>query len=77
MVPCTSPNCYSGAYLFLDQCLERAAGDKEKFCDNVTNWWQDSRGNDIFETHCKPHSEYESECEKLIGRVGSYCSRII
>ena len=77
IAPCTSPNCYQMANMRMQQCLERAAGDKEQFCDKVTVWFQDSRGRDIFEHHCKPHTPYRSECEKLIGQVSQYCSRII
>jgi hypothetical protein len=65
------------ANMRMQQCLERAAGDKEQFCEKVTIWFQDSRGQDIYEHHCKPHTPYASECEKLIGQVAQYCSRII
>ena len=74
---CTAPNCYQMANIRMQQCLDRAAGDKALFCDKVTVWFQDSRGRDIFETHCKPHTPYRTECEKLIGQVDQYCSRII
>ena len=77
IAPCTSPNCYAMANMRMQQCLERAAGDKELFCDKVTNWFEDSRGRDVYEFHCKPHTPYQSECEKLIGQVAQYCSRII
>ncbi len=77
IAPCTSPNCYQMANMRMQQCLERAAGDKELFCEKVTIWFQDSRGNDIFEKHCKPHTPYQTECEKLIGQVSQYCSRSI
>ena len=77
IAPCTSGNCYAMANMRMQQCLERAAGDKEQFCEKVTIWFEDSRGRDIFEYHCKPHTPYQSECEKLIGQVSQYCSRII
>jgi len=76
MVPCTSPNCYQGVYLFLNRCLDQADGDKAQFCENVGSYL-DSQERDIFETHCKPHSDYVSECEKIIGYTGNYCSRIL
>ena len=47
------------------------------FCANVLDNQQDSQGNDLFETHCKPFTQYETECEKVVGRVAFYCSRII
>ncbi len=74
---CTSPGCEQLVFARMLQCLEDAQGDKELFCGNVEGRWQDSAGRDIFETHCAPHSPYESECQKMIGFVGAYCSRLI
>ena len=77
IAPCTSPNCYALGYQFLDQCLERADGDKGQFCANVLDNGVDSEGHDVFETHCKPFTPYETECEKIVFRTNAYCSRII
>lgn len=76
IAPCTSPNCYQGVHLFLDRCLEQAEGDKALFCENAGSFL-DSQGRDIFDTHCKPHTKYETECEKLISYAHYYCSRIL
>jgi hypothetical protein len=77
VAPCTSPNCYNGVWVFLDRCLESADGNKESFCGSVLNNQQDSLGRDVFETHCKPFTQYETECVKVIERTSFYCSRII
>jgi hypothetical protein len=74
---CTSPGCEQLVFSRMNQCLDEADGDKELFCENVEGRWQDSAGLDIFETHCAPHSPYESECQKMIGQVGAYCARLI
>ena len=77
LAQCTSPGCEQLVAQRMQQCFDQADGDKELFCENVTGRWEDSLGRDIFETHCEPHSPYETECEKLIGQVGGYCSRLI
>lgn len=74
---CTSPGCEQLVFQRMFQCLDQAEGDKELFCANVTGYWEDSAGRDIFQTHCEPHTPYETECEKLIGQVSGYCSRLI
>lgn len=76
MALCTSPGCEQLVFARMQQCLDQARGDKEEFCESVTIWFEDSQGRDIFDTHCSPHTSFESECEKLIAHVGGYCSRI-
>jgi hypothetical protein len=77
IAPCTAPGCYDLGWAFLDRCLDRAEGDKERFCANVANDGVDSQGRDIFTTHCQPFSPYETECEKVVMRTQFYCNRII
>ena len=77
IAPCTSPNCYEGAWHFFDQCLEAADGDKQLFCANVLDNGQDSLGREVLSTHCRPFTQYETECEKVVQRTSFYCSRII
>ena len=77
IAPCTSPGCYDLAWKFLDSCLERAEGDKQRFCGNVLNGGVDSEGRDVFTTHCQPSSQFETECQKIVDRTNFYCSRII
>ena len=74
---CTSPGCEQLVSQRMQQCFDQAEGDKELFCANVMGRWEDSAGRDIYQTHCEPHSPYETECEKLIGQVSGYCSRLI
>ena len=74
IAPCTVPGCYDTGWTFLDRCLTRAEGDRELFCRNVAYMQQDSRGNDLFQTHCEPFMPYRSECDKVILQVGSYCA---
>ncbi len=73
---CTTPNCYSGVNIFTQRCLDQGTGDKALFCDK-TMLQYDSEGRDVFETHCEPHSPYRGECEKVLGYVGQYCSKIL
>jgi hypothetical protein len=77
IAPCTAPGCYELGWAFLDRCLDRADGDKELFCANVVDNGVDSRGQDVFTTHCQPFSPYPTECEKVVLRAHLYCSRII
>ena len=74
---CTVPGCYDLGWKFLDRCLDRADGDKDRFCSGVANQGVDSAGRDIFATHCQPFSPYETECEKVVQRTHLWCSRII
>ncbi len=73
---CTSPNCYRGVNLFTDRCLENAAGDKTVFCEQLAVL-RNSKGEDIFDAHCKTHFPYREECQKIIGYAGAYCGRIL
>lgn len=76
LAPCKSPNCEGVVYRFFLQCVDQADGDKEEFCANQ-DFQQDSLGRDIFETHCKPHSDYQSECDKILGFTNNYCSLLL
>lgn len=73
---CSSPTCYNGVRLFTTRCLEQASGDKPAFCEQLSVFYN-SRGEDIFETHCEPHFSYRAECEKIIGYAGQYCGTIL
>jgi hypothetical protein len=77
IAPCSVPGCYDLGWAFLDRCLDRADGDKERFCSNVLDQGVDSLGRDVFTTHCQPFSPYETECEKVVLRTQLYCSSII
>ena len=77
IAPCSVPGCYELGWKFLDSCLDRAEGDKDLFCANVTDRGVDSVGRDVFTTHCQPFSQFETECEKVVARTFLYCNRII
>ena len=77
LAQCTSPGCEQLVGQRMQQCFDQADGDKELFCENISRSLADSAGRDIFAAHCEPYSPYESECQKVVGYAGLYCSRLI